>query len=236
MYIRRYSYNSTQDLKHLLTLLSSFLLIQSACLAQTKIEALENFDKDLGYHFGLYSGREYQYRLLKGSNPFFKEDSWAPGKLTVNNQTFSEVSMIYDIEQDVLVIRKETDNLNASIQLDISTVQQFSIGNSLFIPGMVKGNLIYLEVLFQGKSISFHNTYTKRRKVSAQTSQVFYDESIDSFIKDTNGYQSLSRNKTILKIYPDIKSKVKNYVKSNRLSWNDKTDFLAILSFIDGQL
>lgn len=210
--------------------------MQSACIAQTKSQALENFDNELGYHLGLYSGREYKYQLLKGSNPFFKEESWASGTLTFNNQTFSDVSMIYDIEQDVLVVRKETENLNASIQLGINSVQQFSIGNSLFIPGKVKDQLTYLELLFQGQEISFHNTYIKRRKLSAQTSQVIYDESIDSFIQYDNVYHPLSRNKKILKIFPEIKSTVKNHVKSNRLSWNNKTDFLAILSFIDGQL
>lgn len=149
-------------------------------------EWLENRLGRSGHLIGTY----YEFpKSRPDSHPFFKSRKWVLGVLNYRGNEFTNVGLLYDLNEDKVVVRSESSNHIAQpILLNQSQITSFRIHEREFV--QLSDSLalsgIY-EKLFQGGIFS---VYTKHKKIfipgGAQGSLRF-EHSTESFMV-LNGY------------------------------------------------
>ena len=170
----------------------------------------------------LYRGRIWRnlYRKIEG-NQFFMADEFLRGSVSIEGKTYSGLYLKYDIFNDEILT---TSNKEIIIQLNKEMIDSFSIDffNSIHhfrqirkdSSSVVSG---YVDILYHG-NISLVIKYMKKiNPVSAF-------KEFDNFFQmhriyiERDGTTSLVNSKNdIIRLFPDDKQKIKDFLRSNRL-------------------
>lgn len=173
----------------------------------------------------LVSGDFYQTPMMSQStgDPFFIDANWKKGSLIIEGIRFDELLLRYDVSSHKLILN--TVNFTGSyiqIVLKKDIISEFTLDNRLFLPypdmDPVYGQR-FAEAMVEGP-ISFLVVKTKNLKVTAGgTSDYLYQSnnkrvlSIDERLISYHGIRTLKKN------YPQFKTQLKEYIKTNRLRY-----------------
>jgi hypothetical protein len=188
----------------------------------------------------LYIGKMWsnKYTNVKGDQFLFSRN-FLPGSLTINGNIYKNVLINYDIYNDEILIPKN----NASIvQLNKEMVDSFSFNNGginyRFVNAQIdsisdiKG---FVNELYKGKSILFV-VYKKEIEELAVDDKydLFYRTYRIYFLKDGQIYQ-LTTKSDLLKILKENKTKIKDFMKKNRLKVSKKepNSFIPVIRYYD---
>lgn len=188
----------------------------------------------------LYNGIVWrnQYNFVKGDQ-FLFYSYFLPGSITINGKTYADKDISYDIYNDEIIT---PTNHGFILQLNKEMVDSFSITYQLKTYRFIntqKDSLSevngYVNVLYKGKSA----LYVKYRK---EVELLAVDDKFDQFyqvhqiylLKEGIIYQLTSKG-DILRIFGEVKPKIKEFIKKNklRLSKNVPESFISVIRYYD---
>lgn len=188
----------------------------------------------------LYIGKMWsnKYYNVKGDQFLFSRD-FLPGSLTINGNIYRNVLINYDIYNDEILIPK---NKASIVQLNKEMVDSFSVSNGGVIYRFVNAQKDsmsdikgFVNELYKGKSI----LYVKYKKEIEELAvddkyDLFYRTYRIYFLKDGQIYQLTSKH-DLLKILKEDNTKIKDFMKKNRLKVSKKepASFIPVIRYYD---
>ncbi|MEQ9403483.1 MAG: hypothetical protein RIM99_07860 [Cyclobacteriaceae bacterium] len=216
--------------------LITLILYGYTCTSQEKKIAVKWFDEKVGNYSGIINGKAYKFEMLGYSHPFFKDESLASGNVFYNNQLYYDNELLYDISSDILVLKKDIRGISSLIQLNSLEIGYFTIHERKFVRTPVKklnADYTFMEETFKGDRFGFYRRHEKTREASTKKKIIEYEESISYYISDNGKYSRLQNGKKLMKIYPELKDKIRNFARANDVSWRHHDDLLIVVSFLD---
>jgi len=224
--------------KYFVSILITGLVQSSFCQAQYKLDDLDLsgnlyswYDAAIGKNnTGILIG-EYQpiFRNSKNTHQFYISDQWTYSLLSFRNQTYDSIALLYDLDNDVLVIRHPTDFRFHSqpIKVTQSQVAWFRLHDHTFKyydenePAPDPG---FYDELFAGENIKL---FVKRIK-NMETSQTSEYISADKYYFSHQGkYYRIGGRITFLRIFKENRPKIRRYAISNRLKIKTRPEYEA---------
>lgn len=190
----------------------------------------------------LFNGRFYSFFLIPGTigSPFLIDAEFRQGSVTIRGETFTGVSLNYDVYNQQLVMRYH-DDLGAVNQIVISDawLEGFTLSNMQFrvmhtndttariFRVLGSGPDFILE--YQSKSVSLDNQLGSRN-------YRFSDLKINRFLQTNEGIWGFNGNKSFLALMPGEKQMlIRKYLNENRVRLRKCTDseLLELINFIN---
>jgi hypothetical protein len=203
--------------------------------AETGILQQEIQDKQ-----SLLNGRIWrnQYSKVSGDQ-FFLSDKFLKGSLTFNGRRFNNLELMYDIADDELVLKGES---NPTIILNKEMVDSFSLffGNHIYhiinagndSSSLLKG---YINILYEGPSALYVKHLKKIQPLAVDGRvDLFYQEHRTFLMKEDKIYQ-VKGKQSLLHLLSDRKKEIREYIRSSRikLGSRDPDSFIPLLRFYD---
>jgi hypothetical protein len=227
------------------------LTLNTSLYSQTSKETSINefFDKTVGKeNLAIYNGSRHvnYYRTLDNSHSYYFSPKFSTGELTYEGQIYYNVDLKYDVNNDVLVLKPIGDYDYMGINVIKEKTASFNINNKRFIninynnptcPGYMNG--YYQEITFSKNNILYIKHHKNRSKVidthiisegvNQNTSDVFKEKN-EFVLKYKDTYYKIGSKTDIIKIFPEHKSKIKNYYNHNiQLEESDNKIFIENL-------
>ncbi|WP_439698484.1 hypothetical protein ACFGVS_09935 [Mucilaginibacter sp. AW1-7] len=211
---------------------SSDSLAYEAALTNTT----NRFYQGVGEQSRLYNGLVYDSydSSIKGSPYLDDIDAWRPGSVEYDGQNFENVSMIYDLYTDQLVVLLY--NHASPIALIADKVSNFDLHQRHFVRvpnsnGGIKAG--FYEQLYGGKSQVIKRTEKLLKSTSGSNGRerffVPFKEAPDYYIKKGSVYYKVSNQSSVLDLFADKKKELKQYIKDKHLQFVDLPE-LALTS------
>ncbi|TAL61416.1 MAG: hypothetical protein EPN88_14830 [Bacteroidetes bacterium] len=174
----------------------------------------------------LYNGRIWRnlYYMMKGDQFLFSNEL-LPASVTINGQTFENISIKYDIYNDEILTPPTKGTL---LQLNKEMVDSFSIISpsnfqyktyhfTKVQEDSLKGFKGYVNVLVTGKA-GLYVKYKKEIAILAVDNKydLFYESHKIYFVKDSVVYL-VAGKRDFLHLMDDYKMQIRSYIKKNRL-------------------
>jgi hypothetical protein len=188
----------------------------------------------------LFNGKLWRnlYSNVKGDQFLFTRD-FSEGSVTMSGQLYKDVSLLYDIYNDEIVT---PTNHGSYVQLNKEMVDSFTLifenRTYRFLntqSDSLKGVKGYVNVLYKGKS-SLYVKYKKEIDLLAvdEKYDLFYQLYRVYFVKDGVAYQ-LTGKRDILNILPEDKTKIKDFIRKNKLKISKKIpeSFIPVIRYYD---
>lgn len=180
-------------------------------------------DPVFGVDQRLVSG-SYYYGPSRGSisgNPYFIDETWKRGSVTIGNRTYADLDLKYDIEMNQIVLKfTNIDNAALQISLRSENINRFVMNNRLFIPFPEineEGLIQFCEVIIAGE-ISYYILKYKTLMLSrGGTTDYIYQEYAKQFLQINNRLIPFKTRRIIYNLYPEHKQKLKSYLRSQGL-------------------
>ena len=194
------------------------------CFSQNKNLIKQNDSlvgiENLAYNNGVVYYNKYQTTSQNTSQ--FLENKYNNCILQYNNQTYYDVNLKYDVFEDILLFKPNTQ-IVLETSLITKQVDYFILKNKKFKK---------LETISSDKSIRYSffeeveiNTkstlYIKHKKIfkvdpkSDLISYIFYDSKI-YYIFQNNKLEEISTKSSIINLFPASKKEIKEFYKENR--------------------
>jgi len=225
------------------------LLSGEFCHAQYGMAELD-LDKDVSTWFDEQIGKDqtplvagiYQETYLStNSHPLFLEKYWISGTLKYRGETFQDVSMLYNIHQDFLVIRHPTQLLlsNQPIRLEKNLVDWFIL-NSYYFKNFRDLNTEsgFYNVLFEGTQFQLISKRSKKETIERNNNTLNFEKDDAFFLYKENGLHLIKNKSGFIKTYPELKKEIKSFVKKNSLNINPNNEqsLTTLAKFCDSKL
>lgn len=238
--------------KNIILLLLGLFLSITPIYSQTSnntISIYNWFDQTLGKeNLAIYNGPRHvnYYRTLDNSHSYYVSGNYSSGDVTYENQTYSNLDLKYDVNNDILVFKPTGEFDYMGICLIKERTAGFSIYNKKFIninynnpkcPPFMNG--YYQEIVFSKINVLYikhHKTRTKvidtktiSDGVNQPTTDSFRDKN-EFVLKYKDVYYKLNSKSDVIKIFPEHKSIIKNYYSNNvQLEKSDNKVFIENL-------
>ncbi|MRX66582.1 hypothetical protein SAMN06265349_102488 [Flavobacterium resistens] len=207
------------------------------------------FDKTVeNENLPIFNGPRYinYYRSLDNTHCYYISGNFISGDLNYQNQSYYNVDLKYDINNDVLVLKPigKFDYLGISLIKD--NVGSFKIYDKQFIninfnnpscPAFMNG--YYQEIIFSKDNILYIKHHKNRTKVidnksiaegSNQSTTDSFIEKNEFVLKYKNAYYKIASKNDVIKIFPEYKSKIKDFYSNNdQLEESDNKVFIENL-------
>jgi hypothetical protein len=194
----------------------------------TKVLA-EYFDEVYGADERLITGPFY-YGAKRGSimgHPYFSDEEWKSGTITIGETLFDELSLNYDVFLNRVIIRFITlTNTDYQVAVRCSNVDKMSIEGTVFIPlpEAADTSLMPLAMLMSDGEVQY--MITKRKYLSPSNGtgmkDYLYRENIRQYLYHNNVLISFRSKGSLLSIFPELKAELKKYARDNKLRLGSK--------------
>lgn len=206
------------------TLLLLVLIFSLGCYSQNK-NLIKHNDSIVGFeNLALNNGLVYtnKYSLTSQKTSQFLENKYNKGILQYNNQTYYDVTIKYDVFDDVLLFKPNVQ-LVLETSLITKQVDYFILKNKKFrkLETILTDNTttagFFEEVEINSKSTLFikHKKTIKVDSRSDKVSHIFYDYKI-YYIFQNNKLEEISSKASIISLFPTLKKEIKQFYKENR--------------------
>lgn len=184
--------------------------------------------------FPLYNGIAYN-EVVHGNDrghPFFLQSNFSNEKIWFDGVLYENIPLIYDVQQDVVVVKLEGTNYKVALVSD--KIKKFTLSGHLFerlkstqigAPSPAEG---FYEALHDGtvrvyckhlkKVVELNNTWEVRKN---------YQDKSEYFVYKDGRYWNVERKSTLLNIF-DNESAMKEYIKKSKVSFRDKAKFIVL--------
>ncbi len=206
------------------------------CRAQSQYQLGDlDLDGNIAAWYDLTNGIR-NYELFEGvyvpietrspfSHQFFGENNWTVGSIVFAGKTFSNVQMLYDINQDFLIVRNlnPTDPSSQSLKINQDKIESFTLQNTFFrnIQTGKHSTLksgIY-EVIYEGEIAGVFVKRIKDDKVMDDGFErgIYYYEKNRYFLVRGDSYFPYRGKNTFFQAFREFKPQIKAFVKRNGL-------------------
>ncbi|GJM32793.1 MAG: hypothetical protein DHS20C18_17940 [Saprospiraceae bacterium] len=207
-----------------------------------KLSALISCTNDFyGTDDYLVSGRSYQSSNPRASgHANFQFADWEAGEVYVQGKLFEGALLKYDIEKDVLVLKRTLKN-GAPVQLILNRnmVDSFRIDGHLFVPNNQEKSG-YLELIYQG-GMGFYQKHKKKYTTDTSISSPygkFIDENSRFYIFTGQQFHEISSRNDLLSYFADHKKELKKFMRQNKIQLQraEWQQLYTLFKYVDGLL
>lgn len=214
-------------------LLMLFISLSNLCAAQNTIDVNNlSLDGDLSEWYDSQVGHEntslfigtlaYPEKAALVGHPNHKSATWLTESIRYRGETFHNVSLIYDLDQDLLYI-KNTIYPTYSTQpiLPIQNqVEWFEINGDLFkyIPkaiGLLSPG--FFQIIHEGSELSLIIKRSKIVKIGGNKGASEYQQLNRYFLEKNGNYLRFKSKNSLLKLFPENKKLIRKYIRQNNL-------------------
>ncbi len=200
----------------------------SAAYDASVSNVVNRFYQGIAEQSRLYSGFIYDSydSSITGSAYLDDIDNWRAGTVDYDGQTFDNVSMVYDLYTDKLVVLPY--NHSSPLSLVSEKVKSFDLHSRHFVrvansnSGIKAG---FYEQLYAGTSEVLKKVEKTLKSTSGSGGRqryfVLVHETPDYYIKKNGTYYAVSSQSSVLDLFPDRKKELRQYIKTNRLQFKD---------------
>lgn len=226
------------NLKNFRELLVSIIVVVCTLVFPTVTKAQEvnpaNISTQLHDYFDVVYGvdqqpvnGQYYYGALHGSifgDPYYIDDSFKMGSVMVDSILFSNLNLQYDIYLNNIVLRHISIN-GSLIELSLINrdIDQFEIDGRLFRPIIEEnggGKRLFCEVIVEGH-VSYYVLRKKRLALTKSSGTNYeYIETVNGYLIIGDDQIPIRKNKTLYKLYPELKKELKIFLRSARQDIN----------------
>ena len=197
------------------------------------------YDQQVGAdQIGLIEGTYFPiYYTKHESHQFFKDKNWTTGSVVINGQSYRDVTLMYELFEDVLLMRHPTNYQyhGQAIKLPSEKIDQFRIHGSLF--RNIRNSEIGLkdgfhQVLYEGATLE---VLARRKKIQHIDSEIEYVSEDQWLIVLDSSVINLKNKQSYYKQWPDWKVDIRKYAREHQLKVNRKheDDFVKLAIYID---
>ena len=165
--------------------------------------------------------------------------AWINGILVYEGRTFKDVTLNFNVYEDVLLVeskRMEVDGVK-SLLIDQTKIDKFFIGGDEFVsyraltnPPMPSG---FYEKYFDGERL---DCYIKHKKAKYVTNEgVEYRNENQIYLLTDKSYFEYNSKKTFFTLFPEYKSELKAFFRNNSITLSKRKteDLPRVLSYCD---
>jgi len=222
---------------------------QSADLQKT----IRYFNNLYGADNLLINGRIYMFPNYQAKrNPFFYGEKIKNCDIIINQKTFKDNKVLYNIENDKLIILKKINNNRLFIELNNTLIDSFIISVNPNINIKQTSQILYettqidkfvvkkkfiktdslgfCEILYQN-NVTLLKKYKKefQEKISEETPHGMYSkQKTYLYLKKDNKFISINKKREFFKIFNFHKKEIRNFMKKNNINYGKINDFKLI--------
>lgn len=162
----------------------------------------------------------------------YKQFVWLKSDIVMGDQQYHGIDVIYNTYRDLLIIRnpKISNSLNQKILPDQTNIVSFTIEKEKFIrldadhaPPPGEG---FYHVTFEGDTLQLLVKRYKYQNINGR--MIEYKERATIFIKHQGGFTKFTGLKSVTNLFPEHKSAIKKYTKTNLGGWSKKNESVLI--------
>ncbi|HEY0679625.1 MAG TPA: hypothetical protein VGD17_15175 [Chitinophagaceae bacterium] len=181
---------------------------------------------------GLYNGIEHSgYSPVIKGHAYYLTRDWQKGTVWYDGIFYKDVSLLYDIYKDQVVIRHSNEIY--IIGLVSSKVSAFTISGLRFKRLSIAAENIqagFYELLFEGKLTVLAKRSKKLREyINVKMEYEFLDQ--DQLIIEKDGtYNIIRKESNLIDVLGDQRALVKQYLRKNKIRFRDNPQQAIILA------
>ncbi len=224
------------NMNFIITKKSAFvlLLVSYAFYGQKNSDSAQYynwFDSMIGKtHTGLFNGRQYVdtdvNKIFEDRHAFFLSDKVQLATITYNNQTYYEVPLKYNLENDHVLVALKSGTSSSIIQLIDEKIEHFSIRDFNFkrldtmsTDGIeIRG---FYQIIVNDEVFTLYKKNKRNRKERIEDlgkTKIYYefvdDHTYVLFYKES--YWDVTSKSNILDVFPEEKGIIKKYYTDQR--------------------
>ncbi len=179
------------------------------------------YDKEMGIEntplqMGTWNSSE---RKAHVSHPYNGERTWATGMVSYRGQVYSNVPMLYNTFEDVLLVRQEgrLQFLNQPMEIVKSQVASFDVNGKHFeFYDQMIDNFkdSFFEVMFRNGEVELLAKRLKKIEIVSNNTSA-YVERDRYYIMVKDEYVRIFRPATIIRQFKDYRVEIKKYIREN---------------------
>jgi len=189
---------------------------------------------------GLINGRLYQFQSVRNGQPYFNDQNWVESSISTRYETFADVLVKYDIFQDVLITPLYLKEGTYAVVLNPQYIRSFTLGDHRFIN--LNTTIENCNASFSGY---FEVLYDEELKMLVKWQKVITDEDKISganfelvktfYLFRDNRLYRLKHNRSLIKLFPEHKKAIRNYIRDNQVYLNRSGNdaLIKLIEFID---
>jgi len=188
----------------------------------------------------LYNGKIWRniYYLIKEDQFLFSKE-FLPGTVSVRGKLFPGVLLKYDIYRDELITPVDKGVL---LQLNKEWIDSFSLSfqnkTYRFIKAeedSVKGDESFFNVLYHGNTALLVRYTKKIEKMAVEGKYDKFYQISRIYLEKGNGLFQVTGKRDLMKLMPEHKTAISDYMKINKIRVSEKTpeSFIPVIRFYD---
>jgi hypothetical protein len=179
-------------------------------------------DERYGADQHLVNGIEYfNLHIQTDGHKFLDEDKYYMGWIVIDQRTYSDVHLKYDIfGQRVLLLIEHPGGGNRQIILNNLRIREFEINNRHFRKFTFPGEKTRFYQVIGKPELSCLHYYSKQeipKPVDNNTLSEFTDTKRKSYLYRPSGLHEFKSNRSFLRLFPEYQSQIKAYLRKHKL-------------------
>ena len=216
-------------------LIYSVFFISLSCFSQNYSEdkIYSWYDEQTGIeNSSLFRGIEYVEadRMINEKHKFFDSQEFQKGSVTYDGQFYPNVSLQYNIYDDLLLVNLQHGQRNSFFQLIGEKVNYFQINDYKFKYLRAENNsdiIGFYEVINEEGEFKIYKKHLKNR-MQLRDKSIAYSEftsaNPDYIFHFKNDFFDLDNQRDLFSKFPDLKSEIRNFYSDNRRESRDNPD------------
>jgi hypothetical protein len=217
-------------------------LINVTCFSQGSFnsEVYPWYDEQTGIeNSSLFRGIEYieEHRMINEKHKFFESDKFQKGNVIYDGQVFNNVTLRFNVYDDVLIVNIQQKKRNSFFQLISDKVNSFQINNHEFryLDPIDNSNVQgFYEVISEEKGLKIFKKHIKKKNEQNDKSIVYFEfttKNPDYFFQFDGKFYELNNKRDLISKFPNYKKEIKDFYKDYRgQSRNSPDTFMKNLS------
>lgn len=204
-------------------------LCPSAVPAQN--EVISTYFEQAGEYAGLFNGEieANYYSIVYKNQPYYKDSGFSKGNLVFKNIAYDDIGMRFDLHKDQLVV---VSPKGFNIVPDSKEIEKFYLHGKTFVR---KTNADTKEIK-EGFYILLHDGKTLKLFCKESVSLTYADFAYhfkpqsNYFVFYNNHYYPVKDQKSLTKLFPQLKKQIEKYTKENKLNFKKNTAQSLVLT------
>jgi len=212
--------------------------VDTSFLAQSKTKSIALYAATILDQSRLFNGSDYiVYMPRDEEHPYYGSDDWTTGSVVYWDESYENVSLLFDLSIDQVIVEHDR---GSPVRLIPEKVQQFTILEHTFVRLLRddKNKLSdgFYAHLYNGKS-KVYAKYSKNYRETLEAPKIIpsFDENVRYYVVKDGNFHVVKTKGSILQVLSDHKSELKNFLRKNRIRYNDdrKKAIVRLTEFYD---
>lgn len=204
----------------------------SLCRAQNQnsasVENLLAYSSEIyGTNDVLVNGWKYFPEHYNASgNPYFMDEEWMTGQVSIQGKTFENVELLYDVVNDELILRQKLNNGSlVFVMLNKDFISSFTLTDHHFVnskelgsPALKSG---FYEMVYDGELrflIRYDKTFVNQYTAQSPHGS-FSNQRAANYILHNGRVTRISSKRSLLNYFSAHKKQIRSFLRENRINY-----------------